>query len=316
MTTPAPREHASSERDRRLFGWQAYDWMKTAVALVLAALLLYGIVAGENDSQAATAIQPPDVAVVSTAAATQAAPTATPIDVPTALVAVAPTAALMPTDVVTTVAPSATSLPAATTVVTSTSTATEPRPADVIVVTDVSGSMAANNKMAGVREALSGFADLLSSQDRVELITFGDEATVVLPLTPVEEARDEVKQIARGLTPGGATTLYDTTLLAFDEMQRNGDPSHTRVIIVLTDGRDERLNANDESIPGSEATLEQTLASIQGGARQGITLFTIGYGANADNAMLQRMAAAANGQHFVAGPSTIQDVYQTIARSL
>lgn len=62
MTSPAPREQATAERDRRLLGWQAYDWMKTAVALLLAALLLYGALAGTNDGAAAPAPQPTVIA--------------------------------------------------------------------------------------------------------------------------------------------------------------------------------------------------------------------------------------------------------------
>ncbi len=89
------------------------------------------------------------------------------------------------------------STPAATAIITGTSTAIEQQPADIIVVTDVSGSMAANNKIAGVRTALANFADLLSPHDRIELITFSSTATVTLPMEPVEDARASVKQIQR-----------------------------------------------------------------------------------------------------------------------
>ena len=311
------------ERVRRLVGWHSYDWMKTAVALVLVGLLLYGNAAGVSDGQPAAAA-PTSSAV--TAEVTQAAPSAaaavestqSPTLTPS-ITEAAPTARMTTTrptaesPTALTSAPTPTLPPATATV---TATAIVQQPADVIVVTDVSGSMAANNKIAGVRTALANFADLLNPNDRIELITFSSTATVTLSMEPVQDARATMKQIARGLMPGGATTLYDTTLLAFKEMQANGDPAHNRVIIVLTDGRDERLNANDESIPGSKATLDETLAGIQSGGQQGITLFTIGYGANADNDVLQRMAAAANGKHFVAGPATIQEVYQTIAQSL
>lgn len=316
-TAPVP-----GERVRRLVGWHGYDWMKAVVALVLAGLLVYGR-AGTGDSQTLAVAPTSSMAI---AEVTQAAPSTMPIaaaptvqnDAPTVTaesteatvtITEAPTAA---TDMPTT----APSTPEATATITSTSTTTAQQPADVIVVVDVSGSMAANNKIAGVRTALANFADLLDPNNRIELITFSDEAKIALPMEPVRDARATMKQIAKGLTPGGATTLYDTTLLAFQEMQRSGDPARTRVIIVLTDGRDERLNANDESIPGSTATLDEALAGIQRGGQRGVRLFTIGYGANADNAVLQRMAAAANGQHFTAGPATLQEVYRTIAGSL
>ncbi|HEU5014139.1 MAG TPA: VWA domain-containing protein [Roseiflexaceae bacterium] len=323
------------ERVRRLVGWHGYDWMKAAVALVLAALLLYGNAAGVGDRPPATATPTSGMAV---AEVTQAAPSpaatestsAAPATMPTSSgnnlppsTPTAPadgTAAPGPTTEVATDAtdmPTAVpSTPEATATLTSTATTAGQQPADVIVVVDVSGSMAANNKIAGVRTALASFADMLAPSNRIELITFSDIPTVTLSMEPLSEARASVKQIAKGLTPGGATTLYDTTLLAFKEMQAKGDPAHNRVIIVLTDGRDERLNASDESIPGSRATLDETLASIARGGQSGIRLFTIGYGTNADNDVLRRMAAAANGRHFIAGPATIQEVYQTIAQSL
>jgi Mg-chelatase subunit ChlD len=323
-TAPVP-----GERVRRLLGWHGYDWMKAAVALIMAGLLLYGNAAGMSDGQPATATPTSGMAVAGgtqaapSAASTTAAPTVQNDAPASATIMATPGEATLPattqaataaSTAATTASTSAPTFPAATTTVTG--TATGQPPADVIVVIDVSASMAADNKIAGVQAALASFAGMLDANDRVELITFSSTAAIRLPMEPVADARATMKEIAQGLTPGGATTLYDTTLLAFREMQASGDPAHHRVIIVLTDGRDERLNANNVSVPGSTATLDEALAGIQRGGQDGIRLFTIGYGANADNDVLQRMAAAANGRHFVAGPTTIQEVYQTIVQSL
>ncbi len=64
-TAPVP-----GERVRRLVGWHGYDWMKAAVALVLAALLLYGNAAGMSDGQPVTATPTSGMAI---AQATKAA---------------------------------------------------------------------------------------------------------------------------------------------------------------------------------------------------------------------------------------------------
>jgi Ca-activated chloride channel family protein len=189
------------------------------------------------------------------------------------------------------------------------------RPVDVVVVVDTSGSMAAEGRIEGLREGLNSFIDFLGPRDRIQIITFSGTAQTVLPMSSVGEKRAEAKQIADGLTPNGPTVLYDSALLAYNEIKANGTTSNSRAIVLLTDGRDERLLNNGQVAPGSQATLDDALAGIQSGSEggAGVKLFTIGYGAGADNAVLQRLAGASSGQHFVAGPETIRQVYETVA---
>src|SRR5581483_1838788 len=56
------------------------------------------------------------------------------------------------------------------------------RPVDLALVLDVSGSMADDNKIGLMRQACLGLADQLSSDDRVAVVSFSDDARVLFSL--------------------------------------------------------------------------------------------------------------------------------------
>lgn len=187
--------------------------------------------------------------------------------------------------------------------------------ADVVVLVDTSGSMAADNKMEQAKQALQRFVALLSDNDRLQITAFSRGITTLSPLSPLGEKRGEVESTINSLQPEGPTPLYDATMQVYADLKASGSPDHIRAVVVLTDGRDERIGANSEILPGSEHTLEEMLDTIQIGDEGGkaIKLLTIAYGDGADQATLQRMAQMTGGEQFDSGPDTIQQVYEQIA---
>ncbi len=191
---------------------------------------------------------------------------------------------------------------------------------DILVVFDLSGSMAAENRIETARNGLRDFITLLGDNDRIELLTFSDERQTLSELSPLGEKRDTLLDQVANLQPipFGGTTLYDSIIAAYNELKANGNPTRPRSVVVLTDGRDERLLADGTLVPASEATLEDVINMLQGDANDPnrVRVFTIGFGAGADQDVLRQIAEANGGSSFEAGADTLQQIYAQIARGL
>ena len=193
--------------------------------------------------------------------------------------------------------------------------------ADVVVVLDISGSMWAEEapgqgtKIEKARVALGNFVDMLSDVDRLQVIVFNNELTTLTPLSPLGEKRTAIKDAIMGIQPDGPTRLNDVTLQAYEDLKAEGDPNRIRAVVILSDGRDERLLADGSVEQASTNDLPDVLEAIQVGQEGGraIKFFTIAYGADADAGTLEQIAQTTGGKRFDASTETIRQVYELIA---
>jgi hypothetical protein len=142
------------------------------------------------------------------------------------------------------------------------------RTSDVLVVIDVSGSMAAPAPGSDtplidlVRQGVLGLAELLPDDSELSLWQFGAQLdpprdyVELLPRAGLDARHREALSDSANemVTTETGTGLYDTTLAAYlnaRESYRPGIPSH---VIVFTDGR-------NEDRPGS-ITIEQLAADL------------------------------------------------------
>jgi Ca-activated chloride channel family protein len=103
----------------------------------------------------------------------------------------------------------------------------------------------------------------------------------------------------------GNTALYDAVCQVVADTQAReakaaaaGDP-RLYGIVLLSDGQD----TNSQR---SESDMFSCLPS--GETAEGIKIFTIAYGQDADNAILERIANRTNGRFFESDPDDIQEV--------
>jgi len=179
------------------------------------------------------------------------------------------------------------------------------KPVDLVVVMDISGSMA-GDKISSARQSLAQFIDLLDDGDRLEVILFSDELITLTDLSPLGEKRDEVKRRVSGVVEGGDTRLYDAASEAYTSLQTDADMDHIRAVVVLSDGQD----------TASQIGLGQLMAQIDSTAEEGGNapkLFTIAFGRDADTMVLKQIAEATGGQQFEGDPETISHIYEQIA---
>ena len=117
-------------------------------------------------------------------------------------------------------------------------------------------------------------------------------------------SRSALKQVR----PGGQTALNDAICMAYRsaESAQAGDVAagEQRLygVVVLSDGADNRSKVKDllTCLPKGEDV-------------QGVKVFTIAYGKDADTKLLKQIADRTNGKTFAAEPGTIEQVYALIS---
>ncbi len=179
------------------------------------------------------------------------------------------------------------------------------KPVDLMVVMDISGSMA-GDKIASARSSLAQFVTLLDDRDRLQINLFNHEQSTLTDLSSLGDKRDEVTRRVEGIFEDGGTALYDAVITAHQQLTATGDPSHIRAIVVLSDGQDR----------DSSSSLQDAINVIGNPGEQGgnaIKVFTIAFGADADSDILKQLAESTGGQEYDATPESIQQIYAQIA---
>jgi Ca-activated chloride channel family protein len=141
----------------------------------------------------------------------------------------------------------------------------ERRPLRIAVVLDTSLSMLGDKLKAAISSAIE-FLSVLEPGDEGLVVTFSDDVRVVCDLT---SNRSEMETAIRNVVATGGTSLYDAI---FKASQHLAEFEGRRVIVVLSDGRDEASNGLQ---PGSLHTLEEAQDRA---VRDEVMVFVIGLG--------------------------------------
>ena len=177
---------------------------------------------------------------------------------------------------------------------------------DIVLCIDSSGSMSESgfhtgekelSKFESVKRIVSKFI-LGRLDDNIALVLFGDFAYVASPLTYEKEVLVEFMGLQDMAMAGKNTAIGDGLARSIDAIK--GSKAKTRLIILLTDGKQ---NAGSVSI--------ETAVGIA--AKNGIRIYTIGVGQDADTALLGMIAAQTGGHSYTATNSeALRDVYDEI----
>jgi VWFA-related protein len=159
-------------------------------------------------------------------------------------------------------------------------------PTGLVLVMDVSGSMA-GQPLADAQAAALALVDQLGPQDEVAFLAFAD----VVDLDEIDPAREHppttdravLRALINGLEAGGGTPLYDALYKAV-RWAEEAELGH-RAVVLLTDGIDEG--------PGSLVASAET--PIQEATRNNVPIFTIALGSEIDEGYLERVARTTGG---------------------
>ncbi|MBN2715468.1 MAG: von Willebrand factor type A domain-containing protein [Deltaproteobacteria bacterium] len=173
------------------------------------------------------------------------------------------------------------------------------KPANVVFLVDVSGSMTSADRLPLVKHVLTRTLSVLDAGDTVSIVKYADGVGVELEPTAVEN-RATVEAAINGLKSGGSTAGAAGIDLAYRQAEaafREGGINH---VILCTDGDfNVGLSGTDELV----SLIEQKRES-------GITLTVLGFGTgNLNDAMMEAVSNAGNGVYGVISSEAQADEY-------
>jgi Ca-activated chloride channel family protein len=175
----------------------------------------------------------------------------------------------------------------------------ERAPVNVAVVMDASGSMSAAGKIGYAKDAAKAVVAAMEPGDTFSLVTFNDDARVVIPATDAAERAHLDRQIDR-VYEGGGTNLYAGMSLGDREVQRVQDPGEIGRLVVLSDG-----NAN---VGVTEPDMLARFASDA--SAHGVAVSAMGLGVDYNEDLLARIADTGGGTYdYIDDPSELVSVF-------
>lgn len=189
------------------------------------------------------------------------------------------------------------------------------KPAHLVFVIDVSGSMDRENRLELVKKSLRVLVDQLQPTDTVGIVVYGSTGRVILDPTSAENRRTILSAIDE-LQPEGSTNAEEGLQLGFEMAERAFERGAINRVILCSDGV---ANVGETSASG-------ILRSIEDYARKEIHLSTFGFGmGNYNDTLMEQLADKGEGQYaYIDSFSEARRVFmealtgtlQTIARDV
>ena len=167
--------------------------------------------------------------------------------------------------------------------------ASEKKPANLVYLVDVSGSMQGPDRLPLVQQLLRQSLDLLAPEDLVSIVSYASDTRVRLAPTRVSERRSIISAID-ALGAGGSTAGASGIELAYAQASQGFIQGGLNHVILCTDG-DFNVGASS-----NQALVELIVAK----RRTGITMTALGFGSgNLNDGMLEAVSNAGNGFYGV-----------------
>jgi VWFA-related protein len=176
-------------------------------------------------------------------------------------------------------------------------------PVTIMLALDASGSMLRSAEKA--QEAAREFVGAMRPEDQIGMIMFADRAEYVH--SPTERRDWSLEAIDRYKAAGG-TALYDGL---YDSLAQLSDVKGRRVVVVVTDGRDENAASNG---PGSLRSWDDVMRKLQ---ETDAAVYAVGIGSRVDRSTLQELANRSGGAaYFPSDVTALAGEYQKILDEL
>jgi Ca-activated chloride channel family protein len=158
------------------------------------------------------------------------------------------------------------------------------RPVAMAVVLDTSGSMA-GEKIQQARRAVLELIERMRDDDRITFVTYSDGRNLLQSLARVGDVRDRLRVTIPTIEASGGTMIPAALELGASSLAIAPE-TFARRIVLISDGQD-----------GSGRPLDQVASEVRGRADMGVTVSTLGVGADYDESFMTRLADAGRGNY-------------------
>ena len=172
------------------------------------------------------------------------------------------------------------------------------RPLDIVLVLDVSGSMAhsqgwgTEKKIVSLKSAVNNFIDEVAKKNiakdgklvghRISIVTFASNSETIKPLTDVGTGASELKTAVSKLSTGGATQADLGMQQAQTELNSNlTDQSRDKVVVMFTDGSPNSFSGFEYGVASGAISASKALKD------KGVKVYTIGIFKNANSSEIK-----------------------------
>jgi Ca-activated chloride channel family protein len=164
----------------------------------------------------------------------------------------------------------------------------ERKPASLVFVVDVSGSMAQEGRLQLVKQSLRLLVDQLEEADQVGIVTYGSSATEVLAPTSAYN-KSKIVSVIDGLHTEGSTNAEAGLRLGYQIASKSFKEGGINRVILCSDG------VANVGITGPSGILELVESEV----KQGITISTVGVGmGNYNDVLMEQLADKGNGNYY------------------
>ena len=178
---------------------------------------------------------------------------------------------------------------------------------DIVLVIDRSTSMT-GQKFTDAKNAAKLFVDIIdqdNNNSRISLVSYAGNSTINTPMT---NNFTSIKTAIDGLQLQSGTCIQCAVKSAIQTIANNPG-ANKKVVVLLTDGRANRVDGNSTS----ETVAEQaTLTAVTNGPA--MPYFTIGLGSDVNTNLLQNIAAKFGAKYyFPPTPEHLNAIYKEIS---
>ncbi|KAI9351137.1 hypothetical protein DFJ73DRAFT_831720 [Zopfochytrium polystomum] len=167
---------------------------------------------------------------------------------------------------------------------------------DIVAVVDVSGSMS-GSKLESVKLALKYIISTLTPTDRLSIVSFADSAMKQSAFLKCGEG-SRLFAIAENLQIQGGTCMYKGVDMGLSILAARSGRNPASALLLLSDGADY-----------PKVSIERYHPIINRSRNQAVPIFTFGFGEDADDTVLTKLAGTTGSYAFVEANDTIQDAF-------
>ncbi len=199
------------------------------------------------------------------------------------------------------------------------------RRANIMLVVDTSGSMK-GQKIQRLTEALKNFVrQVPSDEERIGLAEFADDYVELVPVRRLGDNRRQILAEVDKLYAGGNTAFFYAVWRAHRTLAQLNDRERINVVVAMTDGKENNSDTYSEEKVEGVGAVPPLLSRKEGDTAplvkalhsngEGILVFTVAYGSDADLGVLSSIASAFGGQAYKGDPDTIKKLYELISQN-